>query len=141
MIRNDGVFTSRVDTDARLIAPFAVRSSANLGAGIRTSFAGQFNSYLNLKVCDSLLETDQQYARFARVQFSQLTNGEILKQVDDLLPFTKRAAYRNIIFPLLMLAYNHLLPLRLEKSRANYDSLDLMGLLLNCGNMIPTRNW
>jgi pyruvate,water dikinase len=72
-----------------------------------------------------LPEMDRQYARFAARDLAQLNDDEILETVDELFAFTKKAAYRNIVGPLLMHAYNGLLRRQLQQMGVEYDNFDL----------------
>jgi phosphohistidine swiveling domain-containing protein len=68
---------------------------------------------------------DYQYASFASRDLSELDEAEILEGVNELFAFTKKAAYRNIVGPLLMHAYNGLLRRQLRQIGVEYDNLDL----------------
>ena len=67
---------------------------------------------------------DSKYASFASRDLSQLNEAEILEAVDELFNFTKEAAYRNIVGPLLMHAYNGLLRRQLQQTGIEYDNFD-----------------
>jgi phosphohistidine swiveling domain-containing protein len=68
---------------------------------------------------------DCQYASFASRDLSELDEAEILDGVNELFAFTKKAAYRNIVGPLLMHAYNGLLRRQLQQIGIEYDNFDL----------------
>jgi phosphohistidine swiveling domain-containing protein len=68
---------------------------------------------------------DRQYASFASRDLSELDEAEILEAVNELFAFTKKAAYRNIVGPLLMHAYNGLLRHQLRQIGMEYDNFDL----------------
>ncbi|MCA9872640.1 MAG: hypothetical protein KC441_03275 [Anaerolineales bacterium] len=86
-----------------------------------------FNKLRFSREIDALLpQMDLTFAQFARQQPPSLSESQLLQEIDRLYAFTQRAAYANIIGPLLMQMYNAMFKSRLERSGIQFEQFDLL---------------
>lgn len=67
------------------------------------------------------------YRALPTEQIERLTEEQLIEGIDRLYNLTQQSAYYNIVTPLLMQAYNHLLKNRLARLGVDFESLDLTG--------------
>lgn len=77
---------------------------------------------------DTFLTTmEARYRVFEVDRIAGLSEEELLDALNRLYDLTQQTAYYNIVTPLLMQAYSHLLKRRLDRSGMDFESLDLTG--------------
>lgn len=75
---------------------------------------------------DSFLpRMDQTFESFGEKLVDEMDEQELLAEIDALCHFTQRAAYANVVSPLLMQMYNSLLRTNLQKQGVDYDQFNL----------------
>ncbi|MBE2221829.1 MAG: hypothetical protein IAF02_09825, partial [Anaerolineae bacterium] len=75
---------------------------------------------------DSFLpEMDRIFKSFEEKPLDELDERELLAEIDALCRFTQKAAYANVVGPLLMQMYNGLLRSNLQKQGVDYDQFNL----------------
>ena len=72
-----------------------------------------------------LPQMDRTYATFAAKPIAEMSEQELLAELDLLIAFTKWAAYMNIVGPLLMLIYNGMFKRSLARADIDYEDFDL----------------
>jgi pyruvate,water dikinase len=70
---------------------------------------------------------EARYRALPTERIEQLTEEQLIESIDRLYALTQQSAYYNIVTPLLMQAYNHLLKNRLARLGVDFESLDLTG--------------
>jgi len=74
-----------------------------------------------------LPELRETYQRIASRSLDSLNEKELLAHIDDLYTFSRKAAYANIVGPLLMYVYNRILQHKLACLGIAIEQLDLTG--------------
>ncbi|MFO7680457.1 MAG: PEP/pyruvate-binding domain-containing protein [Chloroflexota bacterium] len=87
-----------------------------------------------------LPEMDQTFKSFGNKSLDEMAEQELLAEIDALCRFTQRAAYANIVGPLLMQLYNGLLRANLQKQGVDYDQFNLSYHLDNIEEYDPNPN-
>jgi phosphohistidine swiveling domain-containing protein len=77
------------------------------------------------KVDSFLPEMDQTFHSFGNKSLDGMDEQELLAEIDALCEFTQRAAYANVIGPLLMQMYNGMLRANLQKQGVDYEQFNL----------------
>jgi len=72
-----------------------------------------------------LPELRERFAPFADAPVDQMTAAEALADVDRLFPVAQRAAYVNIVTPILMSVYNYRLEAKLKQQGVDYAEFDV----------------
>ena len=78
------------------------------------------------KTVDSLLpEMDKTFDAFSQKPLDGMDEQDLLAEIDDLCAFAQKAAYANVVGPLLMQMYNGMLRANLQKQGVDYEQFNL----------------
>ena len=70
---------------------------------------------------------EEEFQAFRGRQVAELSEGQLLDEIDRLHPLAQEAAYYNIVTPLLMQVYNRILKGQLGRVDVDFESFDLTG--------------
>lgn len=90
------------------------------------------------RVLPTLVKLRQEYASLQPDEAAALDEAGLLRAIDQLYAINRRAAYLNIIVPLLMGAYNALLRRQLTSAGVDYTYFDLMAGMQALEDYDPT---
>jgi pyruvate,water dikinase len=82
-------------------------------------FARRVDAFLPVK--------EEEFRAFQDRQASELSEQQLLEEIDRLFPLAQEAAYYNIVTPLLMQVYNQLLKGQLRRMDVEFERFDLTG--------------
>lgn len=87
-----------------------------------------------------LPKIESELATFTPQRAAEMTDAEIMSDVQRLYHLTQRAAYLNIVGPMLMMVYNGMLNQRLKDAGIDPQQLDLMHGVKELGDFEPGRH-
>ncbi len=93
------------------------------------------------KEIDSFLpEMDQTFHSFGNKPLDSKDEQELLTGIDALCSFTQKAAYANVVGPLLMQMYNGMLRANLQKQGVDYEQFNLSYHMDSIEDFNPNRH-
>jgi phosphohistidine swiveling domain-containing protein len=84
-----------------------------------------------------LPQMDRTYAAFDKEAVAEMTEQELLAKLNNLITFNKKAAYLNIVGPLLMLLYNSMFQRSLSRRGIDYKNFDVTHDLVEIAQYDP----
>lgn len=85
-----------------------------------------------------LPEMKRVFRQYAAQPLEQLSATDLLREIDALAKFTQRAAYANIVGPLLMTIYNSLFQRQVAQLGIDYVNFNLMDGMTELDAYVPT---